>query len=131
MVTKGERTHGAGARLRGKAGTCVSDATTAAIAATAFAPSGPMSFLLKSSSCTLVTVLSRSPLQRTAAPSLPRLLLLTKVLVRDASLTEIDIQCNNIGHDGALAIAQAISEAPSLALKKLTVPNGVERNEHL
>ena len=47
------------------------------------------------------------------------------------SLTEIDIQGNEIGHDGALAIAHAISEAPSLALKKLTVPNGMEKKEHL
>ena len=47
------------------------------------------------------------------------------------SLTELNIDGNEIGQDGALAIAQAISEAPSLALKKLVVPHGVEKDERL
>ena len=45
------------------------------------------------------------------------------------SLTKLDIQGNNIGDDGASAIAQAISEAASLALRTLYVPRGgVERH---
>ena len=49
----------------------------------------------------------------------------------NASLTKLDIQMNEIGSDGALAIAQAITEAPSLALMELVVPQGIERDEHL
>ena len=36
-----------------------------------------------------------------------------------------------IGQEGASAIAQAISNAPSLALKKLIVRGAVENDEHL
>ena len=62
----------------------VREGTTAARAATAFAPSGPMPLPTKPSSCTLVTLLSRSASHRMVVPSSPKSLLLTKILVREA-----------------------------------------------
>ena len=50
----------------------VSEAVTEQSAAIALAPSGPMPFCVRSNSCTLLTVLSRSALQIAVAPSLPR-----------------------------------------------------------
>ena len=43
-------------------------------------------------------------------------------------LTELNIYRNNIGEDGISAIAQAISEATSLVLRKLIVPDGAEEH---
>ena len=49
-----------------------------------------------------------------------------------ASLTKLNIdQEDNIGGEGTSAIAQVISETPSLALKELIVPSGVEKDERL
>ena len=47
------------------------------------------------------------------------------------SLTELWLANNNIGDEGAKALAAGISASGSLALKKLVVPDGLERHAEL
>ena len=68
----------------GEARTDVSEARTAHKAAIALAPFGPIWLLLRSSSSTLLTVLSRSASHRMVVPSCPSLFPLTKILVSEA-----------------------------------------------
>ena len=47
------------------------------------------------------------------------------------SLTHLDLHYNNIGDEGAKAIAAAVAASGSLALKKLVVPADLESDAEL
>ena len=52
-------------------------------------------------------------------------------LASDCSLTHLELRGNNIGDEGAKALGAAVAASGSLALKKLVVPNGLERHAEL
>ena len=56
---------------------------------------------------------------------------IAKALEVNASVTELGFGLNEIGDAGAAAIANAIAVNASLKLKKLVVPDGLEKNAQL
>ena len=56
---------------------------------------------------------------------------IAKALEVNASVTELFLHDNNIGDPGATAIAEALRVNASSKLKKLVVPDGLEKNAQL
>ena len=56
---------------------------------------------------------------------------IAKALEVNASVTELWLSENEIGDAGAAAIANAIAVNASLKLKELVVPNGLEKRRQL